>query len=128
MRANTPAEGVFALDVSGLISPEVSLWTAWDGAAIAGMGALKRLSPEAGEVKSMRTHPDHLRKGVARALLEHIISEARRRGMSRLSLETGQGPAFEPATTLYRSRGFVEGEAFAGYVPGGFSRFFHLDL
>ena len=74
----------------------------------------------------MRTHPDHLRQGVGAAILEHIITEARAQGFRRLSLETGQGPAFEPALALYRRRGFVDGEAFADYVRSPFNQFLHL--
>ena len=92
-RAKTPAEFSFALDLSGLQTPDITVWTAWDGEEIAGVAALKTLRDGSGEVKSMRTHPDHLRKGVAGALLGHIIDEARRRGMRRLSLETGTVPA-----------------------------------
>ncbi len=69
MHATTPPEHVFALDLSGLQAPDVTLWSAWDGPRIAGMGALKMLGDGGGEVKSMRTHPDFLRRGVARALL-----------------------------------------------------------
>ena len=76
----------------------------------------------------MRTDPRHLRKGVAAAMLDHIIAEARARGLRRLSLETGSGPAFEPALALYRGRGFVHGEAFADYRPSDFSQFLHMDL
>jgi putative acetyltransferase len=76
----------------------------------------------------MRTHPAFLRRGVAAALLEHIIGEARARGLARLSLETGSGPAFEPALTLYRRRGFSPGEAFGDYKRTAFNQFFHLDL
>jgi putative acetyltransferase len=104
------------------------VWSAWVDADIAGIGALKDLGGGAGEVKSMRTHPDFLRRGVAAALLEYIIAEARARGMRRLSLETGRGPAFEPALKLYRKRGFVDGEAFADYVPSDFNQFLHLEL
>jgi putative acetyltransferase len=128
MHANSPTGHVFALDLSGLKAPGVTVWTAWDGEAVAGIAALKDLGGGAGEIKSMRTHPDHVRKGVAAALLDHIISEARRRGMKRLSLETGRGPAFEPALALYRSRGFSDGEAFADYVRSDFNQFLHLDL
>jgi putative acetyltransferase len=128
MHANTPAGHVFALDLSGLKTSDVTVWSAWASDAILGMGALKRLDEGAGEVKSMRTHPDHLRKGVAAALLEHIIVQARARGLQRLSLETGVGPAFEPALRLYRNRGFVDGEAFGGYVRSDFNQFLHLQL
>lgn len=92
------------------------------------MTKLGDIAAEAGEVKSMRTHPDHPRKGVAAALLEHLIAEARRRGLRRLSLETGSGPAFDPALALYRKRGFVDGEAFGDYEKSDFNQFLHLAL
>ena len=75
-----------------------------------------------------RTDPAFLRRGVAAGLLDYIIGQARERGLRRLSLETGRGPAFEPALALYRKRGFADGAAFAGYAPGDFSQFLHLDL
>jgi putative acetyltransferase len=86
------------------------------------------LGDATGEVKSMRTHPEFLRRGIGAAILEHIIGEARARGMHRLSLETGSGPAFEPALALYRKRGFVDGEPFDGYVRSAFNQFLHLPL
>ncbi|WP_298399818.1 GNAT family N-acetyltransferase [Sphingobium sp.] len=132
MQANSPAEAVFALDLSGLQRPDIAVWTAWDGAAIAGVGALRVLVADdceiRGEIKSMRTHPDHLRRGVAAALLRHIIGQARDRGMTRLSLETGSGPAFDPALALYRAHGFMEGEAFGGYHASAFNQFLHLRI
>ena len=128
MRENSPADSSFALDVSGLTAPDVTFWVVWDKGAVAGCGALKELSSSHGEIKSMRTHEDHLRKGVARRMLEHIISEARLRGYDTLSLETGTGPTFEPALTLYRKYGFEKGEAFADYRPGPFNQFFHMAL
>lgn len=128
MHAHSPPGHVFALDLSGLRAPGVTVWSAWDRAAICGIGALKEHGDGTGEVKSMRTHPDHLRRGVAAALLDHIMAQARSRGLRRLSLETGSGAAFDPALALYRRRGFAEGEAFADYVRSPFNRFFHLDL
>ena len=128
MHATSPPGHAFALDLSGLRGPDVTLWSAWAGDEILGMGALKRLDARSGEVKSMRTHPEHLRRGVAAALLEYIILEARRRGYARLSLETGSGPAFEPALALYRRRGFVDGEAFGDYTRSDFNQFLHLPL
>jgi putative acetyltransferase len=128
MHANSPAGHVFALDLSGLKSPGVTVWSAWVGERIAGIGALKDLGHGRGEVKSMRTHPDFLHRGVGAALLDHIIAEARARGMHRLSLETGSGPAFEPALKLYSKRGFVDGEPFADYVRSDFNQFLHLSL
>lgn len=128
MHTNSPPGHVFALDLSGLTAPGVTVWSAWSGVKIAGLGALKDLGGNAGELKSMRAHPDFLRRGVGVAILEHIIETARRRGMERLSLETGSGPAFEPALALYRRRGFVDGEAFGGYGRSDFNRFLHLVL
>ncbi|HSF12027.1 MAG TPA: GNAT family N-acetyltransferase, partial [Erythrobacter sp.] len=80
------------------------------------------------EVKSMRTHPDFLRQGLAAALLEIIIAQARAEGIERLSLETGTGPAFEPALSLYRRRGFINGPAFGDYSLTDFNQCLHLDL
>lgn len=102
--------------------------TAWSNERVPGIGARKDLGEGTGEVKSMRTHPQVLRQGVAAALLEQIISAARQRGMSRLRLETGSGPALEPAIALYRKRGFIDGEAFSNYVRSEFNQFLHLTL
>lgn len=128
MHANTPPGHVFALDWSGLQKPEISFYALWDGDDLLGVGALKELGPRAGEIKSMRTADAHLRRGVGAAILEHIIAEARRRGYARLSLETGAGPAFEPAHTLYRRYGFTDGGAFGNYEKSPFNQFLHLDL
>lgn len=128
MHATSPPEHVFALDRSGYDKPGLSLWGAWSGGALAGMVALHRLAPAHGEIKSMRTHPDHLRKGVAQALLDHLIAVAQAEGIRRLSLETGSGPAFEPALALYRANGFSDGEAFGDYAPSAFSQFLHRQL
>lgn len=128
MHANSPPGHVFALDWSGLQKPGISFYALWEGEDLLGVGALKELEPGVGEIKSMRTADAHLRKGVGAAILDHIIAEARRRGYRRLSLETGSGPAFEPAIRLYRKYGFIEGGAFDGYEKSPFNRFLHLDL
>ncbi len=128
MHAHSPPDCVFALDTSGLTAPDVTVWSVWYSDKIAGIGALKDLGDRAGELKSMRTHPDFLRRGAASALLEHIIDAARVKGMTRLSLETGSGPYFEPALALYRRRGFVDGEEFADYKRSAFNQFLHLTL
>ncbi len=128
MHENSPPGHVFALDLSGLQAPGITVWSVWRGADIAAVGALKELGEGCGELKSMRTHPAWLRRGAAALLLDHMIAEARRRGLQRLSLETGSGPAFDPALTLYRSRGFTDGEAFADYARSSFNQFLHLPL
>lgn len=128
MQANSPAGHVFALDLSGLEVPDVTVWSAWVGEAIAGIGALKDFGDGGGEIKSMRTHPDHLRKGVGAAILDRIIEDARVRGLWRLSLETGSGPSFEPALAMYRKRGFQSGGQFSNYQASAFNQFMHLAL
>jgi len=128
MHAASPPGHVFALDLSGLQTPDITVWSVWDGDALAGIGALKVMDGGVGEIKSMRTAPDHLRRGVAAALLTHIIAEARTRGLNRLSLETGSGDAFEPALALYRKHGFANGGAFGDYVASDFNQFLHRDL
>lgn len=126
MHECSPACHVFALDWSGLQIPEITLYTLWDDEDLLGCGALRDLLDGTGEVKSMRTADNHLRKGVAEIILQHIIHESKRRGYSRLSLETGSGPAFEPALALYRKHGFVNGSAFSNYEQSTFCQFLHL--
>ena len=128
MHDSSPPGSVFALDLSGLTAPEVTVWSVWDADTLLGIGAFKALGDGVGEIKSMRTHPDHLRRGVAAALLAHIVNHAKAHGMVRLSLETGSGAAFEPALVLYRSRGFANGEAFGDYAQSDFNQFLHLPL
>jgi putative acetyltransferase len=128
MAENTPQGHVFALDLSGLQRADVTVWAVRDNGALAGIGALKAVDKDSGELKSMRTHPDHLRKGVAAALLGHILHEAATRGYQRVSLETGIGESFEPALALYRKRGFTNGEAFGDYEASPYNQFLHLAL
>jgi putative acetyltransferase len=112
----SPPESVHALDLDELRKPEITFWTAWSADVLLGCGALKELTPRHGEVKSMRTAYAHRRKGVARAMLAHIIEEARKRSYSRLSLETGAMQAFEPAQELYVRFGFTYCRPFADYI------------
>jgi len=128
MHRHSPPESVHALDLDALRAPDITFWTVWDEGVLLGCGALRELDPQHGEIKSMRTHPDHLRAGVGRALLRHIIAVAMAEGLRRLSLETGSGPAFDPALTLYRAHGFRDGPAFGDYVRSDFNQFLHRDL
>jgi putative acetyltransferase len=112
----SPPESVHALDLAALRKPDVTFWTAWSDGELMGCGALKALTPAHGEIKSMRTATTHRRKGVARAMLEHIIAEAHRRRYARLSLETGSQPQFEPARRLYEGFGFTYCPPFGDYV------------
>ena len=116
MHEISPPESVHALDLEALRHPSITFWTAWSGPELLGCGALKELDATHGEVKSMRTADAHRRKGVARALLQRIVAEARSRSYARLSLETGSQPQFAPARSLYESFGFAYCLPFAGYV------------
>lgn len=116
MARHSPPESIHALDLSGLRRPEISFWTAWDGDDLLGCGALKQLDADYGEIKSMRTANAHRRRGVAAAMLRHLLGEAGTRSYRRLSLETGSMAAFEPARQLYASFGFAFCAPFADYI------------
>lgn len=128
MHELSPPESVHALDISGLQSPDVTFWTVWEGSVLLGCGALKELDPTHGEVKSMRTPRQLRRRGAGRAVLTHILNEARVRGYNRLSLETGSMEAFKPAQELYTSFGFTFCAPFGSYRPDPNSAFMTLDL
>lgn len=128
MQASSPPDCCHTLDLSGLKQPNVTVWSASYDGNLAAIGALKILDSSTAEVKSMRTHPNFLRKGAGSAILDHIIAVAEARGIERLSLETGSGPLFEPALALYRRRGFKSGGAFSEYKEDSFTQFFHLEL
>ena len=128
MHEVSPPESVHALDVSRLRQPGVSFWTVWDEEMLLGCGALKELSPDHGEVKSMRTPAALRRRGAARAVLAHIIGVARGRGYRRLSLETGSMAAFVPAQKLYESFGFTYCGPFGSYREDPNSVFMTLRL
>jgi putative acetyltransferase len=127
-RAESPPCSVHALDLAGLQTPDISFWATWDGEMLMGVGALKHLTPDHGEVKSMHT-PEAMRgRGAGSAMLRHIIVTANARGYSRLSLETGSMAYFQPARALYQRHGFKECEPFAGYVLDPNSVFMTLEL
>ena len=115
MHEISPPESVHALDIAKLRQPDITFWAVWEGDELMGCGALRELDSTHGEVKSMRTSSAHRRKGVARAMLEHIIAEAKLRSYTCLSLETGSQVDFEPAQRLYESFGFERCLPFADY-------------
>jgi putative acetyltransferase len=125
---HSPPESVHALDIEGLRQPQVTFWTAWEDGELLGCGALKELDPGHAEIKSMRTAGAHTRKGVARNMLAHLLDQARHRGYTRLSLETGSMQAFEPARKLYSDFGFTYCEPFADYVEDPYSVFMTREL
>lgn len=127
-RAETARGSAHALDLAGLQSPDIRFWAIWENDELLGVGALRRLSPDHGEVKSMHTAQSTRRRGAGSAMLRHIIDTARVEGLSRLSLETGAWDYFIPARTFYRSHGFVECPPFGDYEADPNSVFMSLDL
>ncbi|MDQ1558866.1 MAG: putative acetyltransferase [Pyrinomonadaceae bacterium] len=128
MALHSPPESIHALDIEALRQPEITFWTIWETGELLGCGALKELDSRHAEIKSMRTSSRHLRKGVAKTLLQHILEESKRRGYNRLSLETGSAAAFEPARQLYANFGFTYCEPFADYVEDPYSVFMTREI
>jgi putative acetyltransferase len=124
----SPPESVHAMGIERLRQPDVTFWTAWNGPDLLGCGALRELDRSHGEVKSMRTSKALRRRGAAKALLMHILAEARARGYRKLSLETGSAAAFAPAHALYRSFGFVACGPFGEYTDDPHSVFMSLAM
>ncbi|MEI7932741.1 MAG: GNAT family N-acetyltransferase [Alphaproteobacteria bacterium] len=123
MHEHTPAESVHALGLEKLRHSSIRLWSAWQGAGLVGMGALRRIDATNGELKSMRVADAYLGQGIGRGILDHLIADARALGMTRLWLETGSGAPFVPATALYESAGFARCAPFDYYKPDPFSVF-----
>jgi putative acetyltransferase len=128
MTLHSPPESIHALDIQALRKPDITFWSVWRNAELAGCGAIKELTPRHGEIKSMRTVSSQLRTGVATRLMHHIVDEAVRRSYERLSLETGSMEAFAPARRLYTRFGFRPCAPFADYVEDPYSVFMTCDL
>jgi putative acetyltransferase len=125
-RAVTPPEGVFALDLTGLLDPAITFYSLREDGDLLGVGALKQLDPAHAEIKSMHTAAAARGRGVGRAMVDHLVAVAAARGVRRISLETGAQAAFEPARALYASAGFVPCGSFADYPDSGTSAFMTL--
>ncbi|MEM6849327.1 MAG: GNAT family N-acetyltransferase [Pseudomonadota bacterium] len=126
--ANSPAESVHAMALGGLSMPGVTVWGAKEEGTLVGIGALKELSADSGEIKSMHTAATHRGKGVGRAMLAFLLAECRRRGYTAVSLETGANAAYAPARALYEAAGFSRTTPFASYTEDPNSTFFTLAL
>ncbi|MGL5812264.1 MAG: GNAT family N-acetyltransferase [Aeromonas sp.] len=128
MRAVSPPESKHALDLEGLKAPAITFWSAYDEQTLVGCGAIKELTPDGGEIKSMRVHGAARGRGVGSAILQHLITIARGRGYRTLKLETGAMAFFTPAHALYRKHGFVDCEPFGEYKPDPNSLFMELTI
>lgn len=123
VRENPTPGGAHVLDRAGLKRPGITFWSARRDGVLIGCSAIRELDPIHGEIKSMRTAPNQLRRGAGAALLSHMLGIARSRGYRRLSLETAATPEFEAAQALYRQLGFSYCDAFGDYRPDPLSRF-----
>jgi putative acetyltransferase len=128
MHTLSPPSKVHAMPVERLRQPDVTFYSAWDGDALAAVGALREIDPTRGELKSMRAAPAYRGKGAGEAILLRLIAEARQRGYTWLGLETGRPAAYLPAQALYRKYGFAECEDFGDYVGDDFSMCMSLTL
>ena len=128
MAENSPPESIHALNIAQLKQPNITFYSAWEDDDLLGCGALKELTATHGEIKSMRTAEKHVRKGVARAILQHLLNEAKTRGYTKVSLETGSMDAFQPARRLYETFGFTYCAPFDQYTDDPNSTFMTLNL
>lgn len=127
-RAATAPGSAHALDLSGLRHPSLTFWSAWEGDVLVGVGALKALDATHGEVKSMHVAEAARGRGVASAIVAHIVAAARAAGLTRLSLETGSWDYFAPARALYVKHGFAPCGPFGDYRPDPNSAFYTRTL
>ena len=127
-RQATPAEYVHALDIEGLLDPAITFFSVRLEGKVVGVGAIKQLDTSHIELKSMHTIVEARRRGVGRALVDHLLAVAAERGGGRISLETGTTDEFEPARRLYASAGFVPCGPFGSYAESPRNYFMTLEL
>ncbi|HWE46746.1 MAG TPA: GNAT family N-acetyltransferase [Caulobacteraceae bacterium] len=127
-RAETGRGSAHALDVDGLKAPDIAVFALYDDEGLAGAGALKRLSGPHAELKAMYVSETRRRSGAGSAMVEHLVGQARARGLTRVSLETGAWPYFAPARALYAKHGFTECGPIEGYVEDENSVFMTREL
>ena len=128
MRAGSPPSACHVLPVDGLKDPSIRFFTLREAGALLGCGALKRLTSDHGEVKSMRTADVAMGRGVGQALLDHLLHTARQQGMTRVSLETGSTDQFTAANCLYEKNGFQRTGAFGDYPDTPWTHFYTLEI
>ena len=115
LRAASPEGSAHVLDIPGLKVPSIKFWSLWDDEKLIGCGALKFLDKEHGEFKSIRIHDNFRKQGQGINVINHLINEAKKLKIKRLSIETGAGDFFLPARKLFKNTGFTVCEPFAHY-------------
>ena len=115
LRAASPEGSAHVLDVPGLKVSSIKFWSLWENDMLMGCGALKFLDKGHGEFKSIRVHDNFRNKGNGLKVIKHLIEEAKKLNIKRISIETGAGDFFIPARKLFKRTGFIECEPFAHY-------------
>jgi putative acetyltransferase len=128
MRAGSPPEACHVLPIDGLKDATIRFFTLRENSALLGCGALKRLSGDHAEIKSMRTANAALGRGVGQAILDHLLDVARQDGLTRVSLETGSTAQFAAANRLYEKNGFERSGAFGDYPDTPWTHFFTREI
>ncbi len=128
LRAASPEESTHVLDIPGLKAPSIKFWSLWDDNKLLGCGALKFLDKKHGEFKSIRIHDNFRRQNIGVKLIEHLIIEAKKLKIKRISIETGAGKFFEPARKLFKKCGFKPCEPFAQYKSDPNSLYYTLQI
>ena len=128
LRSVSPAGSTHVLDINGLKDPSIKFWSLWENNKLIGCGALKFLEKGHGEFKSIRVADEFRKKGIGERIINHLIEEAKKLEISKLSIETGAGEFFAPARKLFNKFGFKKSEPFAHYKVDPNSCYFTLDL
>ncbi len=128
LRSVSPAGSTHVLDIDGLKDPSIKFWSLWENNKLIGCGALKFLEKDHGEFKSIRVADEFRKKGIGERIINHLIKEAKKLEISKLSIETGAGEFFAPARKLFNKFGFKKSEPFAHYKVDPNSCYFTLDL
>ena len=128
LRSVSPAGSTHVLDIDGLKDSSIKFWSLWENNKLIGCGALKFLEKDHGEFKSIRVADEFRKKGIGERIIKHLIDEAKKLEISKLSIETGAGEFFAPARKLFNKFGFKKSEPFAHYKVDPNSCYFTLDL
>ncbi len=128
LRSVSPAGSTHVLDIAGLKDQTIKFWSLWEGNELMGCGALKFLNDTHGEFKSIRVADKHRKKGMGEKIISHLITEAKKIGIKRLSIETGAGEFFSPARKLFKKFGFKACKPFAHYKEDPNSCYFDLEI
>ena len=128
LRSVSPAGSTHVLDINGLKDPSIKFWSLWENNELNGCWALKFLEKNHGEFKSIRVADEFKKKGIGERIINHLIEEAKKLKISKLSIETGAGDFFLPARNLFSKFGFKSCPPFAHYKDDPNSCYYTLDL